>query len=139
MSLFEFLATTVLLCPALLLLCVSLISLIWNRPPERLISLLSMILVSAALIAALGVLAALLLSGERELVLDAGNWIDLHEVSFHFHLKFVFDRLSIPFLILSLILCGTVSAFASRYLHREPGYQRYFLLYSLFTLGKIVS
>lgn len=139
MSLFEFLATTVLLCPALLLLCVSLISLIWNRPPERLISLLSMIFVSAALIAALGVLAALLLSGERELVLDAGNWIDLHEVSFHFHLKFVFDRLSIPFLILSLILCGTVSAFASRYLHREPGYQRYFLLYSLFTLGMIVS
>ncbi len=139
MSLFEFLASIILLCPAALVGCVGLLTLWGSKVPERLISAITMTLVSASLLASLGVLATLLIGGERELVLDAGNWIELHEESFHFHLKFVFDRLSVPFLILSLILCGTVSAFASRYLHREPGYQRYFLLYSLFTLGMVAS
>lgn len=139
MSLFSFLSALVLLCPASLVAGIAILTLFGSRVPERLISRITMLLVSAALFAALGVLGILLVSGQRELVLDAGNWIELHEESFHFHLKFVFDRLSVPFLILSLILCGTVSAFASRYLHREPGYQRYFFLYSLFTLGMVAS
>ena len=47
-------------------------------------------------------------------------------------MKFVFDRLSVPFAILSFVLCGTIGAFAIRYMHREPGYNRFFVLYALF-------
>lgn len=58
---------------------------------------------------------------------------------FHFHLKFMFDRLSVPFVILSFLLCGTIAAFASKYLHREPGYNRFFMLYAVFLLGMVLT
>ena len=44
-----------------------------------------------------------------------------------------------PFVILSFLLCGTVSAFTSRYLHRELGYRRFYISYAFFTLGMIVT
>ena len=42
---------------------------------------------------------------------------------YHFSVKFVFDRLSVPFAILSFVLSGTIGAFASKYMHRERGLQ----------------
>ena len=71
--------------------------------------------------------------------IEIGNWVVIPEQHFHFHLKFVFDRLSVPFVILSFVLCGTIGAFTSRYLHREPGYGRFFVFFALFLLGMIVS
>jgi NAD(P)H-quinone oxidoreductase subunit 5 len=53
--------------------------------------------------------------------------------------KFVFDRLSVPFVILSFLLCGTIAAFSSRYLHRERGFDRFFVLYSVFVLGMVLT
>ncbi len=58
---------------------------------------------------------------------------------FHFRLKFIFDRLSIPFVIMSFVLCGVIGAFASKYMHLEPGFGRFFLYYSVFQLGMILS
>ena len=43
------------------------------------------------------------------------------------------------FLILALVLCGTVAHFASKYLHRERGYNRFFVLYAVFVLGMVVA
>ena len=51
----------------------------------------------------------------------------------------MFDRLSVPFAILSFVLVGTIGAFANHYLHREPGFRRFFLLYAMFLLGMIVA
>ena len=59
--------------------------------------------------------------------------------TFSFPAKFVFDRLSVPFAIMSFVLCGVIGAFAFRYLHREEGYYRFFLYYSIFQLGMIIS
>ena len=36
----------------------------------------------------------------------AASWV--HTADFHFAVKFVFDRLSVPFVILSFLLCGTI-------------------------------
>jgi NADH-quinone oxidoreductase subunit L len=58
---------------------------------------------------------------------------------YHFSIKFMFDRLSVPFVILTFILCGTIGAFATRYMHREPGFNRFFVLYAMFLLGMIVT
>ena len=54
-------------------------------------------------------------------------------------MKFVFDRLSVPFAILSFVLCGTIGAFATRYMHRERGFNRFFVLYAIFVLGMVVT
>jgi NAD(P)H-quinone oxidoreductase subunit 5 len=54
-------------------------------------------------------------------------------------LKFVFDRLSVPFVILTFLLVGVIGAFANVYLHREPGFNRFFVFYAVFLLGMVVA
>lgn len=62
-----------------------------------------------------------------------------HADHFHFRLKFLFDRLSVPFVIMTFVLCGVIAAFASRYLHRDEGFHRFFIYFSFFQLGMILS
>jgi NAD(P)H-quinone oxidoreductase subunit 5 len=80
----------------------------------------------AGLLAALGILALMLLHGTRHEPIDVGHWVAI--LDYHFSVKLVFDRLSVPFVILSFLLCGTISAFAARYMHREPGYNFFCVL-----------
>ncbi len=91
------------------------------------------------LLASLAILGMMLATGSRHVPIEIGNWVVIPEQQFHFHLKFVFDRLSVPFVILTFVLCGMIGAFTSRYLHREPGYGRFFVFFALFQLGMVVS
>lgn len=93
--------------------------------------------VLSGLLAAAAILALMLIGGTRHVVIDAGEWVRLPH--FHFSVKFVFDRLSVPFAILSFVLSGTIAAFATRYMHRESGYNRFFVLYALFVLGMVAT
>ncbi len=52
-----------------------------------------------------------------------------------FEFRLILDWLSLPFLVLILLLCGVTGIFAHRYLHKEAGYNRFFVLFSLFTVG----
>lgn len=52
-----------------------------------------------------------------------------------FEFRLVLDWLSVPFLVLILLLCGVTGIFAHRYLHKEAGYNRFFVLFSLFIVG----
>ncbi|WP_152054299.1 proton-conducting transporter transmembrane domain-containing protein [Tautonia marina] len=137
--LFQVLGTAVLALPALLLAILG-IALLVDRPwSESAIARWTEASVVTALVAAVGVLGMMLVTGDRELSLELGSLIAIPSEHFHFRLKFVFDRLSVPFVILSLVLIGTVGAFANRYLHREPGYGRFFLFYAVFLLGMVVA
>ncbi|MGV3486766.1 MAG: proton-conducting transporter membrane subunit [Planctomycetaceae bacterium] len=107
--------------------------------PERLISRATQTTVSIGLVSAVGVLVTMLYTGSRYVPVEMGNIVLVPNHEFHFHLKFVFDRLSVPFCILSFVLIGTVGAFANRYLHREPPYARFFLFYSMFLLGMVCA
>jgi NAD(P)H-quinone oxidoreductase subunit 5 len=144
-QLFNPLGVAVLLCPAALLAILGVWSLLGLRLSERVISRLTQIFIIAGLLAAIGVLGVMLVSGRRLLTLPLGDWIVLPNLAggeghpFHFTFTFVFDRLSVPFAILSFLLVGTIGAFATKYLHREPGYGRFFLLYAIFLLGMAVS
>jgi NADH-quinone oxidoreductase subunit L len=87
--------------------------------------------------ALLGLLGCMLHDDTQHVSLDLGAWV--HIPDYHFSVKFVFDRLSVPMALLSFILCGTIGIFASKYMHREPGYNRFFTLFAFFTLGMIVT
>jgi NADH:ubiquinone oxidoreductase subunit 5 (subunit L)/multisubunit Na+/H+ antiporter MnhA subunit len=137
----QMLGLGVVVFPSLLLAILGLAALI-NRPlSERVISRCTQIAVVAGLVCAVLVLASMLISGNRNMQIEVGDWVVIHDpqVPFHFHLKFVFDRLSVPFVILSFVLTGTIGAFANQYLHREPGYGRFFILYAMFLVGMIVA
>jgi NADH:ubiquinone oxidoreductase subunit 5 (subunit L)/multisubunit Na+/H+ antiporter MnhA subunit len=129
----------VLLSPAILFAILGTAALISWQLPERVIGRLVQTSTLIALIAALAVLGFMLTHEDKPVVVQLGNWISIKDAHFNFAVKFVFDRLSVPFVILSLVLCGTVGAFANRYMHRESSFARFFVLYSMFVLGIVVA
>jgi NAD(P)H-quinone oxidoreductase subunit 5 len=131
------LCLTALALPALLLAALGLATLLERPFAERTISRLVQVAMNGGLLAAIGVLAGMLLIGTRHVNLDLGTWA--HTEGFHFSLKFVFDRLSVPFLILTFLLCSVIGGFARRYLHREPGFNRFFVFFAVFALGMVVT
>ncbi|MFN8606037.1 MAG: proton-conducting transporter membrane subunit [Vulcanimicrobiota bacterium] len=88
---------------------------------------------SLALACALAAGVSLYAQGVPALTLRVGGWKLTQGLDFRFVLQL--DRLSLPFVLLSTSLCGLVAAFSERYLHRESGYQRYFFLLCVFSLG----
>ncbi len=137
----QMLGVAVVSAPAVLLSLLGLSALFEFRLSEQSIAKLTQSSVVAGLVASFAMLAIMLSCDLRHVVIELGNWVVLPQdpLHFHFHFKFVFDRLSVPFTILSFLLCGTVGAFTSVYLHRESGYHRFFLLYAAFLLGMIIS
>ncbi|QJW92776.1 proton-conducting transporter transmembrane domain-containing protein [Frigoriglobus tundricola] len=131
--------------PFLLLGLLGLPSLLGYRLTEATSARATRWLTFVGLLAACGLFLSMLVSGHRHVVLDLGNWVEIHAHAgaghehYHFSAKFVFDRLSIPLVILSYLLCGTIGAFAVKYLHREPGYNRFFVLFGVFLCGMVTA
>ncbi len=138
-TLFYILGLCVVGSPMALLASFGLTALLGYPLSERWLTRFTATAVLFGLTASLAILAMMLVLGTREVPIELGNWVVIPEEHFHFHLKFIFDRLSVPFVILTFVLTGIVGAFASRYLHREPGFGRYFVFYALFLLGMVAS
>lgn len=133
----EILGLTVV-CPPILLVAILGCSSLLGRPPsEAMVSCSVYAAIATSLLAAILTLSGMLVTGLRHVPVELGHWIELPH--YHFAVKFVFDRLSMPLVILSLVLCGTISAFASRYLHRDRGFNRFYLLFALFVVGMVIA
>jgi NAD(P)H-quinone oxidoreductase subunit 5 len=127
----------VLLAPSFLVVLLGLTSL-FDRPfGEFATGRLVRVTTAAGLFASLGVLTLMLLEHTRYVNVLSAEWIGIAD--YHFLLKFVFDRLSVPLVILTFLLCGTIGSFATRYMHRERGYNRFFTLLAIFILGMVVT
>jgi NAD(P)H-quinone oxidoreductase subunit 5 len=127
----------VLLMPMLLLAVLGTASLIGRPLSELAISRLVRVTMALGLFAALVVLVLMLLEGKRYVNVLSAEWIAVPH--YHFLLKFVFDRLSVPLVILTFLLCGTIGSFATRYMHRERGYNRFFTLLAVFIFGMVLT
>jgi NADH-quinone oxidoreductase subunit L len=122
--------------PALLLLALGLPPLLGIQLSERLTASLTRLIILVGLLALSGIGVLFWLGAEgSSLVFKGPDWVALEPVHFHFRLELIFDWLSIPFALLSYLLCGLIAAFAANYMHREPGYQRFFFLFAMFLLG----
>ena len=122
--------------PAVLLALLGGASLL-NRPfPERWTGALaagSMTVSCAALFLALLVHGA---TNAGSQLLTYGAWSGAREAGIA--IEFLVDRLSLGFAALTAAIAGVVSAFSNRYLHREPGYNRYFVLLAMFVTGMLL-
>jgi NADH-quinone oxidoreductase subunit L len=122
--------------PALLLALLGGASLV-NRPlPERWTGGLAagaMAIASAALTLGLAVSWTM---GTGTHLLSYGAWSASHEGGIA--IEFLVDQLSLAFAALSAAIVGVVSAFSNRYLHRESGYNRYFVLLAMFVTGMLL-
>jgi NAD(P)H-quinone oxidoreductase subunit 5 len=137
--LFHALGIATLAMPAVLLAVLGLTALFVRPLGELATARWTQATVVIGLVGSIAILGLMLSTGVRHVPVELGNWVSLPEQHFHFHLKFVFDRLSVPFVILTFVLVGTIGAFANRYLHRDPGFSRFFLFYAIFLLGMIVA
>jgi hypothetical protein len=122
--------------PASLLALLGVASLL-NRPlPERWTGPLA----GSSMTIACGAFATALLvygmAGTGTTLLSYGVWSTSHEGGIA--IEFLVDRLALSFAVLSTAIAGVVSAFSSRYLHRERGYNRYFVLLAIFVTGMLM-
>jgi NADH-quinone oxidoreductase subunit L len=119
--------------PALLVATLGVGSIPRRPPGERTVSFLT----SASAVTTVASLAVALvtyaLSGLAPRTLTARKWLTTESGSLQ--LDLLVDGWSITFAFVAAVICGTVSAFSYRYLHRERGFVRYFILYACFVLG----
>lgn len=78
-------------------------------------------------------LAAYVGTGMEPHVVSWGAWFTGSTHGFRF--SFLIDSLALGFVTFAAAASGAVAAFSYRYLHREPGYRRYFLLFAMFAIG----
>ena len=86
-----------------------------------------------AFLAAIVMLAVLAGRGFAPEIVRLGTWFtfDHHAAT----IDLVADGLSVPYVCFSTGLCLLVNAFAGKYLHREPGFTRFFVLLAVFGTG----
>lgn len=133
------LGLVVLLSPLTLLFALGVPALFGARISEGAVAQLTKWFVFFGLLASLGILASMLAAGSRAIEINIGELAEILPEHFHLGLKFQFDRLSMPMALLSFVLCGTIGAFANVYLHRDPGYRRFFILFAIFLVGMIFA
>lgn len=136
-ELMTWLGGTAIAAPVLLVAFLGVSSLLKRRLSEQAINKSIQAAIVTGLLASLGVLTLMLVLGRRHVVVYVSEWVNTP--GFHVAVKFVFDRLSVPFAILSFVLTGTIATFGTRYLHHERGYNRFFVLYAVFLLGMIMT
>lgn len=136
-ELMVWLGVAVILCPVALLCVLGVPSLVSRKLSEETINRFLQSSMVIGLAAATLMLALMLPLKNPHVPIELIEWVKIP--GYEFHIKLIFDRLSIPFVMLSFILCGTIFAFASRYMHREPGYNRFFTLNAVFLLGMVTT
>lgn len=131
------LALTIVGAPAALVLVLGGTCLVQRPLSERGVARLAALANVAGLLATAALAGWMLSRGQGHCAFELGRWVSLPE--YHFHVKLLADGLSLPMAALAFLLCGVVGAFATRYMHREPGYQRFFVLYAVFMLGMALA
>ncbi len=75
----------------------------------------------------------LIVSGVPGVEADLGSWFSAGHYRFRWVLRG--DRLSLPFSFFSAALVGVIASFSRRYLHREEGFHRFYLMLAFFGAG----
>lgn len=127
------LVVTQLAAPAATLVAIGLPAILGRPLSERSTTRLVGTGFAAAFLAAIATLIALAARGFAPEVVHLGTWFSVghHEAT----LDLVADGLSVPYVCFSTGLCSLVNAFAGKYLHREPGFTRFFVLLAVFGTG----
>jgi NADH-quinone oxidoreductase subunit L len=122
-----------LAAPAMALAAVGLPAILGRPLTEKLTGRLVGAGFAVGFLAAVVLLVTLASRGFRAEIVHVATLFSVghHEATLHL----VADALSVPYVCFSSGLCWLVNAFAGKYLHREPGFARFFILLALFGTG----
>jgi NADH:ubiquinone oxidoreductase subunit 5 (subunit L)/multisubunit Na+/H+ antiporter MnhA subunit len=127
----------VVLAPGVVFAVLALLWLVGQAPGERVVSRVTGVTYSASILALAAIVWRLGATGERAVSVTFGNWFTVHD--YHFPLVLMADRLALPLLAMTVVLAGLIGQFSATYLHREPGFLRFFLLLHLFAFGSLLA
>ena len=122
--------------PGAAFLCLGLVWLLGFQLRERTVAWLTNISYVAALFAAAVLMVLMMVTGANSVTVGFGEWFSVG--NYRFPLVFFLDWLSGPMAALTILLVGLVAAFSKRYVHRERGFFRFFLLLHVFTFGAVL-
>ena len=125
------------LAPGVVFAAFALLWLLGWSPAERLLSRVTAVTYSSSIFAIALLVGRLLKTSTPSVQVTFGNWFAVHD--YHFPLTLLADRLSLPFLALTVVLSGLIGQFSATYLHRERGFLRFFLLLHLFAFGSLMA
>ncbi|MCB1275333.1 proton-conducting transporter membrane subunit [Prosthecobacter sp.] len=122
--------------PLVVFLAMSVLWLLGGHMPEQAISRITKAVYAILTIGAFILGYKMWQSGVTTLRVSLGDWFTV--AHYGFPLSLLVDRLSFPIVAVTIILAGVVGSFSVRYLHRDPGFYRFFLLLHLFTFGALL-
>ncbi len=122
--------------PGLLFLALSIVWLVGGHMPERAISRITKAVYALLFILSVMIGWQMWRSGHATVRVSLGDWFTVAD--YGFPLALLIDRLSLPLVCVTVLLAGVVGSFSVRYLHRDPGFHRFFLLLHLFTFGALL-
>jgi NAD(P)H-quinone oxidoreductase subunit 5 len=129
--------TAVVVAPGLAFLLLALAWMLGWTPQEKTVARVTA-LVSTIMVAGSAWMGYIMLTtGQMQFYTSFGDWFRVHEYEFTFEL--FADRLSLPLVGLTSVLVGIVGSFSVRYMHKERGYFRFFMLLLLFAFGSVLA
>lgn len=144
MSLSQAILVFVVLAPGVVFGVLALLWLLGWVPSERVVSRITGLTFSACVFGLAALVWKLAFrggmpapNGATAVVVTFGNWFAVH--NYRFPLVLMADRLSMPFLAITVVLSGLIGQFSATYLHRERGFFRFFLLLHLFAFGSLLA
>ena len=132
----EFLLAILILTPGCLFLAMGFLWLLGISLTERTIGRLTTASYLFECLVFVSLAASMLSAGLPSVTAGTGNWYKVH--GFEIPVALVADRLSLPLIGLTLALTGLIAVFSRRYIHREPGFFRFFALLHLFAFGSLL-
>jgi len=133
----ETLLIAIVAAPGILFLSLALLWLLGWTPPEKVTTGLTKVVYIGIALCCSALVLEMYRTGAVSVEASLGTWFEAGEYVFSFAL--VADWLSLPLTVLTIILAGIVTAFSARYLHRDRGFFRFFMLLNLFAFGALLA
>lgn len=130
MILLQFLVLAIVAFPVLAVVILSIADWAGHSWSEQSTTKIVGYLFSASIVASGCVAAWMLIHPHETIYVHLGTWFK--QGHYQFQWRLVADHLAISFAGFSAVLVGLISIFSKRYLHKEPGFNRFYLLLTIF-------
>ena len=126
----------IILAPGAVFVTFSILWLLGWNATERSLTRVTAMLYSVATASVAWLVFQMHLGGLESVAVPLGDWFTVHD--YRFPLFLLGDRLSLPFIGLTVVLVGLIGQFSATYLHRDPGFARFYILLHLFAFGALL-
>lgn len=132
----DLVAATAPAWPAAAAFVIGALLLLRSPPSERTVVRISTVSLALSLLAVLVGAGRWAANGLEPVVVQLGHWFQVGD--YELEILLLFDTASVPVALTAAVLVLATARFSANYLHREPGFIRFFLLMLAFASGMLL-